>query len=569
MQKRIYKTICSIVMTAVIVVGLCSVLISFGLYESQAKAALKYAADLVLQDDISAEEMYNRLSEALDYNIRVTEIDADGTVLYDSSSDDHLNTENHGNRPEVIEAFESGIGSSERFSHTLSKTTYYYAVLHNGKVIRFSRDTGAIITVFISILPFFLAAAGLVVLIAVIASDKLSETIMKPIHKLVSSLDFFGRDSHIPTPEDFDEYEELIPMVKTIGRMRRQISEYVEKISREKNTIQLITNNMTEGMILIDKDDNILSINRSAIDLVSPHFPKESGRNIIEFSRNDDFLSLVRQSKEAPNVTGIFSCENRYLRVFISRIGDNESDNSGAVIIIVDETDIHLAEEMRRDFSANVSHELRTPLTTVKGFGEMLANGMITDTEDTVKYGKRIFDESSRLLSVINDIIRLSEIEENGARIFSKTDILYLAQQVSENLAQKADSLKISVYVTGESVEASVNSGYIYELIYNLAENGIKYNHPGGHVTVDVRRRDDKAEIIVSDDGIGIPKDHQGRIFERFYRVDKSHSKQTGGTGLGLSIVKHIVAYHSGSITLESDAEKGTKFIVTVPLIQP
>lgn len=561
MQNRIYKAISAVVMTVVVILGLIFMMISYNLYSREAKNTLISAANTALLSTTDPKELYDILSQSLDYDVRITQITPDGKVLYDSAADSI--TDNHSDRPEISEAFSSGSGTAERYSETMSSRTYYYAVRCGDDVIRFSRRTGGIFTLFVGAIPFFLAAGGLVMVIAVLVSDKLSESIVKPVRKMIQSMDVFGTDE--TDYSEFEQYEELEPMCRLITKMRGEIKEYISNLSAEKNTISLITANMTEGMILIDRNDDIISINRSAADLVNPIFPCESGRNIIEFCRNSDFLELVDQSRKAASVTGTFSAEGRFLRAFISRI-DSSDKISGAVIIIVDETEIHLAEEMRRDFSANVSHELKTPLTTVRGFAEMIGGGMITDPEDTKKYGKRIYDEATRLLNVINDIIRLSEIEEKKAEIFTSVNLLEIADDVAESLKEKADSLNVQLSVTGEDLSVPASRGYIYEMIYNLTENAVKYNRPDGKVLVDISRAGDKAVITVADNGIGIPKEHQSRIFERFYRVDKSHSKQTGGTGLGLSIVKHIAALHQGTISLESDYGKGTVFTVMLPV---
>lgn len=565
MQNRICKAISTIVMTAVLVLGILFMLIGYELYSKEARDALMSSADTALSFTDKPEEIYDVMKNAVSFDVRVTMIDNDGNVLYDSTSPAAL-SENHLDRPEVRQAIENGSGTAERYSNTLSRRTYYYAVKTDGGIIRFSCNTQGISAIFLGAIPIFLAAWGLVMVVAVVVSMKLSENIVTPIRKMIKSMDVFD-DTIEESIADYGEYEELLPMVKLVARMKREIKDYIASLSAEKNTIGLITANMTEGMILIDRNDDIISINRSACDLVNPVFPAESGRNIIEFCRNTDFMELIEQSKCAASVTGTFSSEGRFLRAFISRIS-SEDKLSGAVIIIVDETEIHLAEEMRRDFSANVSHELKTPLTTIRGFAEMLGGGMITYGDDIRRYGKRIYDEANRLLNVINDIIRLSEIEENHSEIFTETNLSAVAKEVAENLAEKAKRLEIDLSVSGSDVTIQANGGYIYEMIYNLTENAVKYNRPGGKVLVDVSRAGDKAVITVADNGIGIPKEHQGRIFERFYRVDKSHSKQTGGTGLGLSIVKHIAALHHGSISVDSEDGKGTVFTVMLPMTQ-
>ena len=560
MQNRIYKAISAIVMTVVVLLGMLFIIISYELYSAEAKSTLVSAADTALEYSHASQQLYDVMSKTLDFEVRVTEIALDGTVIFESSHQGEM--DNHLDRPEITEAMEKGHGSAERYSETLSRRTYYYAVNCGDSIIRFSRKSQGISAIFIGAVPFFLVAAGLVMVIAVIVSMKLSETIMKPVHQMVKSMDIF--DETEDNISDYDEYEELLPMLKLVSRMKKQMHKYIDSLTAEKNTIALITANMTEGMILLDRDDNIISINQCAIDLVNPDFPNSSRCNVIEFTRNSDFLELIANARTSSGTTGTFSVNNRFLRAFISRIS-SESQLSGAVILIVDETEIHLNEEVRREFSANVSHELKTPLTTIRGFAEMLSGGMIASDDDISRYGRRIYDESNRLLSVINDIIRLSEIEEKITDYFIEADLLEIVNEVAESLYEKAAEHNISIEISGENAVAPVSRGYIYELVYNLTENAVKYNRTGGKVMLSVMKAENKVIITVEDNGIGIPKEHHQRIFERFYRVDKSHSKQTGGTGLGLSIVKHITALHKGNISFESEAGRGTIFTVVLP----
>jgi len=325
-------------MTAVLVLGILFMLIGYELYSKEARDALMSSADTALSFTDKPEEIYDVMKNAVSFDVRVTMIDNDGNVLYDSTSPAAL-SENHLDRPEVRQAIENGSGTAERYSNTLSRRTYYYAVKTDGGIIRFSCNTQGISAIFLGAIPIFLAAWGLVMVVAVVVSMKLSENIVTPIRKMIKSMDVFD-DTIEESIADYSEYEELLPMVKLVARMKREIKDYIASLSAEKNTIGLITANMTEGMILIDRNDDIISINRSACDLVNPVFPAESGRNIIEFCRNTDFMELIEQSKCAASVTGTFSSEGRFLRAFISRIS-SEDKLSGAVIIIVDETEIH------------------------------------------------------------------------------------------------------------------------------------------------------------------------------------------------------------------------------------
>ncbi|MGN0596891.1 MAG: sensor histidine kinase [Ruminiclostridium sp.] len=452
MQKRISRVIAITVTIAVVIFGLAAFAVSFTIYTGEAEDTLKAIA-LMYSDDYehTAEEIHQRLSGALDYEIRVTEIASDGTVLYDSSA---TITENHLNRKEVKEAFETGIGQDTRSSSTLGEITFYCAVRHGDEVLRFARQRTSILSVALGLISIMFLVGGIIVIVSVATSVVISQKLTKPFADIVKQLDILNNPENKITVDA--EYEELQPLIDTIEGLRHKLRRYIQKL----------------------KD----------------------------------------------------------------------------------------AEQIRAEFSANVSHELKTPLTTIKGFGEMLENGLITDREDVKKYGGTIYRESTRLLSLINDIIRLSEIEENDVTVNPEVDLLEIANAAADSLADKAENSNVSVTVQGEHTFAHANQMYIGELFTNLIDNAIKYNKQGGSVRVSVTKSDGNAVISVKDTGIGIPDDSKDRIFERFYRVDKSHSRAIGGTGLGLSIVKHIVNYHKGRIELESELGVGTEITVFLPV---
>ena len=435
-----------------VIFGLAAFAVSFTIYTGEAEDTLKAIAIMYSDDyEHTAEEIHQRLSNALDYEIRVTEIASDGTVLYDSSASI---TENHLNRKEVREAFETGIGQDTRSSSTLGEITFYCAVRHGDEVLRFARQRTSILSVALGLISIMFLVGGIIVIVSVATSVVISQKLTKPFADIVKQLDILNNPENKITVDA--EYEELQPIIDTIESLRHKLRRYIQKL----------------------KD----------------------------------------------------------------------------------------AEQIRAEFSANVSHELKTPLTTIKGFGEMLENGLITDSEDVKKYGGTIYRESTRLLNLINDIIRLSEIEENDVTVNPEVDLLEIANAAAESLADKAENNSVSVTVQGERTFAHANQMYIGELFANLIDNAIKYNKQGGSVIVSVTKSDGNAVISVKDTGIGIPDDSKERIFERFYRVDKSHSRAIGGTGLGLSIVKHIVNYHKGRIELESTLGVGTEITVYLPM---
>lgn len=317
-------------------------------------------------------------------------------------------------------------------------------------------------------------------------------------------------------------------------------------------------------MILLDSDHTVLSVNRSAVKLLNPHFDPHSHEKLTHLTVNKELMELLEKLDESDSASGVVTVKNRYFRTFINKSAFN--GDYGIIILMADVTESIKSEQIRHDFSANVSHELKTPLTTIKGFGEMMEGGIITGSEDIKKYGGTIYREAERLLYLINDIIRLSEIEEHANSESDEVDILHTAQDVEEILQNKAYNHKVSVFVKGDNVVIKGNQSYMTELLLNLMDNAVKYNNDGGSVWVEVSRKGDNAVITVRDNGIGIADRDRERVFERFYRVDKSRSKQTGGTGLGLSIVKHIVAYHNGEISITSSLGKGTEITVAIPL---
>lgn len=554
-------------MTAVVAVSLAvfSVVIggiSYSFYKNAAQNELKAAAEIAVSSvgsNADLSQLERNLQDALNYKVRLTYIESDGNVLYDSEADSS-EMENHLDRSEVKQAMENGTGEATRVSGTLGKTVYYYAVQYDGGVLRFARERSNLLSIFIVVVPIIICAAGAIFVVTTVISIKLSESLIKPINRLVTQFDVNGDGiGNLETP-----YEELKPIIKNADLLMKRISKNVAKLKREKEKITLITDNMVEAMILLDSDRTVLSVNRSAVRLLNPHFDPHSHEKLSHLTANSELLELLDRLDEDDSVRGVVSVKNRSFRTYINKSDFN--GDYGIIILMVDVTESLKSEQIRRDFSANVSHELKTPLTTIKGFGEMMENGIITGAEDIKKYGGTIYREAERLLYLINDIIRLSEIEEHANSESDQVDVLRTAQDVEEILQNKAYKHRVSVFVKGENVVIKGNQSYMTELLLNLMDNAVKYNNDGGSVWVEVSRSGGNAVVVVRDNGIGIAEKDRERVFERFYRVDKSRSKQTGGTGLGLSIVKHIVAYHNGEIAISSSLGKGTEITVTIPV---
>lgn len=564
MQKKLYKVMTILVSCTVLFFLLVAGSLGYSSYQRFTKNGLKSAAKLVAEGNNEPAEMADILKKAIDYDVRVTFIDAQGNVKFDSEADP-AEMENHSGREEFKEAMANGEGESTRFSQTLGYTTFYYAIKYNGGVLRFSTDKENLAGVFLAVIPMLVVFAGGIIFITTIISIKLSESMIKPINSLVKQLDLRNENiGQFETP-----YEELEPIIKNADVLMGRIHKNMNKIKAEKEKISLITENMVEGMILLDEDMTVLSVNKSALKILGNSFDPTEHTKINHMTDDQQIIGLLEEAKESGAANGIITEKSRFYRAFANKVYSENTLDFGIIIFFVDVTEEIQSEQIRRDFSANVSHELKTPLTTIKGFGELLENGIFTKEEDVKKYGGMIYRESERLLYLINDIIRLSQIEEQEHVLSDKIDLLKTAYDVEEILRHKADNREVTMTVDGEPVQIYGNQSYITELFLNLMDNAIKYNHEGGSLNVKVGIENGKAFAVFSDTGIGISDEHQSRVFERFYRVDKSRSKKIGGTGLGLSIVKHIVAYHSGEIQLESELEKGTTITVKLPFNEP
>lgn len=564
MQKKLYKVMTILVSCTVLFFLLVAGSLGYSTYQRFTKNELKSAAKLVAAGNNKPSEMADILERSVEYDVRVTFIDAQGNVKYDSEADP-AKMENHSDREEFKEAMANDEGEFTRFSKTLGYTTYYYAIKYDGGVLRFSTDKENLAGVFLAVIPMLVVFAGGIIFITTIISIKLSESMIKPINSLVKQLDLRNENiGQFETP-----YEELEPIIKNADVLMGRIHKNMNKIKAEREKISLITENMVEGMILLDEDMTVLSVNKSALKILGNSFDPTEHTKIDHMTNDQQIIGLLEEAKESGAAKGIITEKSRFYRTFANKVYSENTLDFGIIIFFVDVTEEIQSEQIRRDFSANVSHELKTPLTTIKGFGELLENGIFTKEEDVKKYGGMIYRESERLLYLINDIIRLSQIEEQEHVLNDKIDLLKTAHDVEEILRHKADNREVTMTIEGEPVQIYGNQSYITELFLNLMDNAIKYNHEGGSLKVTVGAEDGKAVAVFSDTGIGISDEHQSRIFERFYRVDKSRSKKIGGTGLGLSIVKHIVAYHSGEIQLESELEKGTTITVKLPFNEP
>ena len=544
MKRRIFLSFFWLILACVVILSTVLSLLFQNAAKNNEKAALRDFTRLVaslLDTGLSGELHYSDYIDRDPGAPRMTVISPDGMVLIDSRAfADRL--ENHSDRPEFIQAMETGTGESLRASETLRADMYYYAVrLVDGNILRMSRPISDITRVFTVLLPVAVAVAVVILLLATFTSHNLTGKIVDPL----INIDF---DS-----DSTSDYDELAPYMKKISQQKRDIDEKLSALTERADTIDAITGNMKEGLILIDNKGEALTANNSARSIFGDDMEHKS---ILYICRDLDFRNAVNRCLSDENVEMRLERGGRIYNVYMSPVFSNAAAR-GAVILFQDATERLQAETQRREFSANVSHELKTPLTTISALSEMIESGMAKDG-DVKEFASKISEQAGRLLVLIDDIIRLSEFDEGGVlRESTVFNIYELAGTVINALKENANGIEIEL--SGEAFEISASRRMIDELLYNLIDNGVKYNKEGGRVTVDVARTGDgMCKISVSDTGIGISDAHQPRIFERFYRVDKSRSKKTGGTGLGLSIVKHIAEYHGGRVELHSAEGVGT-----------
>lgn len=489
-------------------------------------------------------------------DIRITLVEPGGKVIFESHSDSE-SLENHSDRPEIVAAQKFGSGQATRYSNTMGESTYYYAILlENGEVLRVAQSTGTIWAIYAKVFPVVIGIGIMIIFICVWLSTKITNTIIVPIERAYENID---DSTYQPV------YDELVPFFRKIRQQNQKINKQINVLKAERDKIQLITENMKEGFILLDKNKSILSINSSAISLLHAQNIDYKNKNILSFIRDQELIKAINSALAGTGRSVVIKQQGRFHEFFVSPVY-SDSKVTGAIMLILDITAKEEFEKVRREFTANVSHELKTPLTSISGFAEIIESGM-AKPEDIKRFAGKIRTESARLILLIEDIINLSELDEMPyGQNFERINLLQVAKDSVQLLEFPAEQKKINMQVKGDEVFISGNRKMLEELIFNLCDNAIKYNNIGGRVDVEIKKQNDSALIIVSDNGIGIEKEHQHRIFERFYRVDKSRTKSTGGTGLGLSIALHIVRLHQGTITLRSKKYQGTVVTVNLPI---
>ena len=542
MTNKIFR---STVLVAVVIL-LCSLGIVMGvLYNHFTSVQVQQLKDELSLAVTGTEQYGNAFLENVEADrFRVTWIDTDGTVLFDTQVDQTV-MENHADREEIREAFATGSGSAVRTSSTLTEQTYYEARrLSDGTVLRISTNQASAWALMIDLLWPITLIALLAIGLSLILARRMAKNIVEPMNKL-----------DLEHPLSNDTYEELSPLLRRINQQHLQIDAQMRKLQRKTDEFIQITSHMQEGLVVLDKETHIRSINSAAMKIFGAE-ESCAGTSFFQVNRSHALRQALNDALDRGHGSAVLDLEGRIYRFDMSSI-QSDGNLLGAVILVVDVTESQNAEQLRREFSANVSHELKTPLQGIIGSAELLESGMVKQ-EDTPRFVGHIRKEAARLVNLIEDIIRLSQLDE-GVQLPAETvDILELAKEVQSILHSSAEEKNVSISISGTGFSVDGVRRILQEIIYNLCDNAIKYNVPGGSVTIHVENN----RLVVSDTGIGIPAEYQDRIFERFYRVDKSHSKASGGTGLGLSIVKHAAAYHKAEIHLESTPGKGTTITV-------
>lgn len=549
MTKKIFQSIllvagCVLLASLLIIMGFLYDYFG-GVEENQLRDELSLAAAAVEDGGT------DYLSQLTADRYRLTWIAADGSVLYDTKTDAE-SLENHASRAEVSQALATGTGESTRYSSTLMEKTMYYAQrLDDGTVLRISISRATVGMIAVGMIQPLL----IVLIVALILSGLLARRLSRRIVDPLNSLD-------LEHPLDNDAYEELSPLLKRIHRQHVEIQTQLRELREKTDEFTQITGSMREGLVLLDEHGSILSINAAAQALFGAD-AQCVGRDFLTIERSHE-ISAAIQAAAADGHSEVRA--ERAGRVYQFDISRTTSDGKflGTVILAFDITEQEFAERNRREFTANVSHELKTPLQGIIGSAELIENGMVRP-DDLPRFVGHIHAEAARLVTLIDDIIRLSQLDEGDAMPTEPVDLLAVAQEAAQTLQDAAAARQITLSVQGDPAVIPGVHRLLYEIVYNLCDNAIKYNRDGGRVDVTVAADAGGSSITVADTGIGIAPEHQGRVFERFYRVDKSHSKASGGTGLGLSIVKHAVQYHHGRIELESTPGTGTTIRVVFP----
>lgn len=552
MNKKIFRssllTVCLVLAaTIALIMGLL-----FHFFEKQIQKELAneagFLAHALENEGAGYFDSFDNKNNRLAGNNRITWIDENGTVLFDSRAD-VSELDNHADRDEIKTAMKEGKGMSTRYSKTLTEKTVNYAIrLSDGSILRVSTEQYTVVTILMGMLQPILFIMFVALILTLVLSARISKAIIEPINKL-----------DLEIPENNDTYEELTPLLRKIADQKETIGEQLADARKKQKEFNLITENMSEGFLVIDADSNLLTYNSAALNLLEITPPAD--RSVLLFCRAKEFRGVISDVLSGIKAENTMVREERSYSLIANPVYEKESV-IGAVVVILDITEREKRDMLRREFTANVSHELKTPLTSISGFAELMKAGDVLEN-DVADFSKSIYDEAQRLITLVNDIIKISELDGQSIPYEKETVDLYeLSKEVIGRLEKEADKKNITFHLIGGRAEIIGVHKILEEMLYNLCDNAIKYNKENGTVDVLVNQTGDGVNVIVRDTGIGIPISHQDRVFERFYRVDKSHSKKVGGTGLGLAIVKHGALYHHAKLSLESTVDVGT--VVTI-----
>lgn len=552
MTKKIFKSI-MFVCALVLAVGLAAVMgILYSNFDGQMRKELsKEAAYLAYGVE---QQGVDYLKNIKDKSARITYIDQDGTVLFDNEAD-VSEMKNHSDRTEFQKAEKYGAGESSRYSDTLSEKTIYYALrLKDGTVLRVSGTQDSVLALVENLIFPLCGLLCLMLILSGIMASAISKRIVKPINEL-----------DLESPKENQIYEELSPLLSKIHRQNREIQNQLELAKQQQEEFSLITENMQEGLIVIDKYTMILSANSSAWNLF--HMDRvRQGESVYCLDREEEFRHAIEQVLSGEHTELVLKLNGSDIQLIANPV-IRDKKTEGAVVLLVNVTEKLERESLRREFSANVSHELKTPLTSISGFAEIMQGGLVK-CEDIPQFAGRIYKESQRLLQLVEDVIQISQLdEEKTSYTWEPVDVYQVCKNAFESLKEKAKRLNVHLYICGEYMKMEAVRTLLEEAVYNVCDNAIKYNRNDGSVSVFLTQTAQEIQIVVKDTGVGITKEDQDRVFERFYRVDKSHSKEIGGTGLGLSIVKHAVGALKGSVILRSEEGNGTEICMKFPKV--
>ncbi|ODM26415.1 sensor histidine kinase [Acetivibrio mesophilus] len=551
MKKRIYK---SMLLLALITILLTSFLITGFIYREfyiQMQQEIRNEALFISTGyNLIGQEVFFGLKEQ-ENSSRITWVAIDGTVLFDNMVE-AKNMENHRNRPEIADALNNGFGEAVHLSKTLGTQTFYRAVrLNDGTVLRVSATTNSVFKSVLGFIPYVALITLLVIMLTMIIANLLTKKIIFPLNNL-----------NLENPLSNDVYDELSPLLSRMARQNEQIESQFKRLKEKQEEFNAITENISEGIIVLNNKGLILFINKSAASIFNVSTQDIINKHILTLDRSIPLQKAIETAMAGHLFENTFTISEDSFHLLVSPVKD-DMVVKGVILFILDITEKQSAEKMRREFTANVSHELKTPLTSISGYAELMKSGMV-QPEDIPEFANRIYNEARHLINLIDDVIRISRLDEKNIQLpFEEIDLLELATETVSRLSSLAQQKQIKLSVSGENAIVSGVRQILEEMIYNLCDNAIKYNYEKGTVDVSVRALSDNVVLTVADNGFGIPREHQSRVFERFYRIDKSHSRETGGTGLGLSIVKHSAEFHNAKVQLLSKPGKGTTITVT------